>query len=142
MEKEVVDCQKRGGAEDVNLGACAERVGVKMIDSLDEHGEEAFHPFYPAYMLDKAAMDHTRWVHSYNYYPIKTGFDCCSDHSVSFHYVSSKDMYMLDYLIYHLYPYGIARDLEQYKELERLKQNKSLTVDPSTITDKPVQNKS
>ncbi|VDL24616.1 unnamed protein product [Hymenolepis diminuta] len=105
MEKEVVDCQKRGGAEDVNLGACAERVGVKMIDSLDEHGEEAFHPFYPAYMLDKAAMDHTRWVHSYNYYPIKTGFDCCSDHSVSFHYVSSKDMYMLDYLIYHLYPY-------------------------------------
>lgn len=43
-----------------------------MIDSLDEHGEEAFHPFYPAYMLDKARMDRTKWVHSYNYYPIKT----------------------------------------------------------------------
>ncbi|KAM3174319.1 hypothetical protein ACTXT7_010792 [Hymenolepis weldensis] len=220
MEKEVPDCQKRGGAEDVNLGACAERVGVKMIDSLDEHGEEAFHPFTPEYMLDKAAMDRTKWVHSYNYYPIKTtttpfdsmwcircsgnprevvlkmktpseifqgylksekcsimvqrdyfsiiskfklqhprflndgpcllcleltvltGFDCCSDHSVSFHYVSPKDMYLLDYLIYHLYPYGIARDLEQYKELERLKQNKSLTVEPSTIAGKPVPNKS
>nr|CDS29441.1 glycoprotein N acetylgalactosamine [Hymenolepis microstoma] len=140
MEKEASSCRKRGGAEDVNLGACAEEVGVKMVDSLDEHGEEAFHPFNPSYMLDKKAMEHTEWVHFYNYYPIRTGLDCCSDHSVSFHYISPQDMYILDYLIYHAYPYGIARDLEQYKELERLKQGEPLIKNSPVSAGKPVPN--
>ncbi|VDN98634.1 unnamed protein product [Rodentolepis nana] len=138
MEKEVSSCRKRGGAEDVNLGACAEEVGVKMVDSLDEHGEEAFHPFNPGYMLDKNAMERTGWVQSYNYYPIRTGLNCCSDHSVSFHYISPQDMYTLDYLIYHAYPYGIARDLEQYKELARLKQGKPLFQKPPISAAKPL----
>uniref|UniRef100_A0A5K3G2P6 GMC_oxred_C domain-containing protein n=1 Tax=Mesocestoides corti TaxID=53468 RepID=A0A5K3G2P6_MESCO len=43
-------------------GACAEAVGVKVVDSLDEHGLEVFHPFYPSYMLDKRTMDATSWI--------------------------------------------------------------------------------
>lgn len=36
------------------------------------------------------------------------GLGCCSDYSISFHYMSPSDMYLMDYLLYHLKPYGLV----------------------------------
>ncbi|VDK35626.1 unnamed protein product [Taenia asiatica] len=114
-------CAQSQAPEDVQIGYCAAAVGVQWLDSLDEYGRETFHPFYPSHLLSKSAMESTPWIFGRNYHPLKMGFNCCSDQSVSFHYVEPMDMYTLEYLIYHLYPSGIARDPTQYEELQRIK---------------------
>ncbi len=50
------------------------------------------------------------------------GLDCCSDHSVSFHHLTGASLYMVEYFVYHLYPYGITRDPAQYEEAARLRE--------------------
>nr|CDS22486.1 expressed protein [Echinococcus granulosus] len=122
MLKEAPGCHKRGGSEDVNLGACAEAVGVQMVDSLDALNRETFHPFRPSTIFDRTYIDRVSWIHYYNYFPVKTGLDCCSDHSVSFHYVSPRDMYVLELLLYHIYPYGIGKGVEQYDSPKQVNQ--------------------
>ncbi|CAL8068828.1 unnamed protein product [Calicophoron daubneyi] len=112
-------------AEDVVLGACAEATGVKTLDSLDEFGRERFHPFDCAFMLNEAALNATTWFANYSYHQVKGGKECCSDYSVTFHYVNPGQMYVYDFFLYHLHPYGIFRD---YNRLIKLMKNNLPTV--------------
>ncbi|KAG0727849.1 Glycoprotein-N-acetylgalactosamine 3-beta-galactosyltransferase 1 [Chionoecetes opilio] len=97
--------QHYSGAEDPERGKCLDNVGVMAGDSRDSLARGRFFPFTPSTHLMGGVP---QWYNDYVYYKPDTGLECCSDTAVTFHYVDTSKMYMLEYLLYHLRPYGIT----------------------------------
>ncbi|CAH0564897.1 unnamed protein product [Brassicogethes aeneus] len=98
--------QSNSGAEDVEIGKCLAAVNVTAGDSRDTDGSFRFLSFNPEHHLThKKSEKFWYWQYVYDEQPM--GINCCSDRAISFHYISPNQMYVMEYLIYHLRPYGI-----------------------------------
>eukprot|EP00981_Chlorochromonas_danica_P009842 scaffold2831_cov249-Ochromonas_danica.AAC.43 len=82
---------QKGFWEDVNVANCL-LVGGKITpyDTRDRQGRERFHPFPPGHHLDYRPPPHgDDWYVKYSGDRLKVGFECCSQESVSFHYLKA-----------------------------------------------------
>jgi glycoprotein-N-acetylgalactosamine 3-beta-galactosyltransferase len=82
-------CAEKSGYGDVALGFCAYKSNVTMGDSLDKLGRERFHSLdyiahYKGHIPD--------WLRDYSSNGVKTGVECCSDETITFHYTSVEQM--------------------------------------------------
>ena len=99
-------CKLKSAAEDKEVGVCLSAVDVHPSDTRDELGRETFHPLAPDSHLIPGAISKDNWMHKYNKWQVFSGPNCCSDHSIAFHYITPKRMYSLNYFIYKLHAYG------------------------------------
>ncbi|KAJ8024527.1 Glycoprotein-N-acetylgalactosamine 3-beta-galactosyltransferase 1 [Holothuria leucospilota] len=93
--------------EDAMISALLLEAGVKEGYSRDGI-HETFHPAAPE---DTVVPDTFPIVHkfaSFNFYPVKQGLECCSNYTISFHYVTPDTMYWLEHMVYQLRPFGVG----------------------------------
>ncbi|CAL8084970.1 unnamed protein product [Orchesella dallaii] len=88
--------------EDVMLGKCLEQLKVKAGDSRDEKGRHRFLVLPPDMQFGPDPMVH--WYWEYQYYHHEKGLNCCSDRTISFHYVTPNQMYAMEFLLYRMKP--------------------------------------
>ncbi|XP_047485117.1 glycoprotein-N-acetylgalactosamine 3-beta-galactosyltransferase 1-like isoform X2 [Penaeus chinensis] len=101
------------GAEDVQMGYFMEAAGVRPGDSRDEKGRPRFFPFIPADVVVPKTKNLDYWYWENLAHDHEQGLGCCSDTTISFHYVKKDLLYTLEFLIYHFKAYGLgvpARD--------------------------------
>jgi len=92
----------RAPFEDVMVAECFRNGPAHLLptDTRDKTGAERFHPFTPGQHLTwrpprkrKANGQSVDWYENYNApWGVGLGVDCCSEHSVSFHYVKPNLM--------------------------------------------------
>ncbi|XP_042894124.1 glycoprotein-N-acetylgalactosamine 3-beta-galactosyltransferase 1-like [Penaeus japonicus] len=97
-------CNTRKVGEDFQLGRCLQGVGIAIIDTRDHLQQGRFFQQHVRQILQDPNI-HQRLL----YYPVKkddVADSCCSDTVISFHQMTTADLYMLDYLIYKVRVFG------------------------------------
>ena len=85
-------CPFKNGYSDVALGQCSNISNVKLGNSTDSLERERFHPLG---MHSHYYANYPDWMYLYAQNKLKSGIDCCSLESISFHYVDKQYMYKM-----------------------------------------------
>nr|CDS29436.1 glycoprotein N acetylgalactosamine [Hymenolepis microstoma] len=120
IKGDIEACKMSDSPTEQVIGKCAEASGLEFIHAVDEKQLEVFHPFPPKDFFNKFVKEKYTGQTEYQPSQMNEIITSCSDRSVSFFDVQDSYLYTLEYFFYHLYPYGIIRNLENYQEIRRL----------------------
>jgi len=96
-------CKTVTEAEDRQVGICLKAANIYAEDTRDNSQRQRFHPFVPS---EELSGNVPKWVYDNEKWEVKTGFECCSNYSISFHYISPQRMKEMYFLIYEHNAYG------------------------------------
>ncbi|GAB6030693.1 hypothetical protein CHUAL_007546 [Chamberlinius hualienensis] len=113
--------QEDNGAEDAEIGKCLQNVGVEAGDSRDSEGFLRFFPFTPESHVVPHGIEPNLWYWKNIWYSHEQGVECCSDSVIGFHYLNHDQMWSMEYLIYHLHPFGINPKLTGSEVKDKIK---------------------
>ncbi|CAF2622327.1 unnamed protein product [Rotaria sp. Silwood2] len=91
------NCRKDGGSEDVEIANCLRTKGVYPGKSVDKQNRELFHPLP---FIDHFRGSFPDWLATYAENPPQGNYNCCSDQTISFHYVKPEEQYLMYFLLY------------------------------------------
>ena len=95
------DCKIKVIPEDIWVSRCLRALGVNNTDTKDELGRERYHHLEPEFYLLPGGIDSDNWLHKYSASPVKSGVECCSNQTISFHKINETNMLQLHFFIYH-----------------------------------------
>lgn len=133
------------GSEDLEIGKCLEN-DTLFIDGHDKLKEKQFFPVSLNSHMNEKPLNYSYWYTRNEWYNTTKGsLKCCSEYLASLHYITPREMYKIDYLIYNVYPFGInkADDRilpQKYTLLELIKMSDEKSPSPNYVEHKVVHN--
>ncbi|XP_071098499.1 glycoprotein-N-acetylgalactosamine 3-beta-galactosyltransferase 1-like [Haliotis cracherodii] len=106
-------CRHAGGSEDIETGRCMYKVAVSTYLSLDKYNRSTFHGANP----DSFQVGVANFISGFSANKYHSGPECCSQLTISFHYVKPELMRTLDMFLYQITVFGRT---VKYKELWNL----------------------
>lgn len=94
--------------EDWEISVCLDYYNVYAGDSRDSFKRERFLLFWPEFHLH-TQPDRNFWYWQRKYYWTDEGLDCCSNYTISFHYISAQYQYTMYFLTYRLQSFGVEK---------------------------------
>jgi glycoprotein-N-acetylgalactosamine 3-beta-galactosyltransferase len=94
--------------DDMFTGACLDKQAI-FVNEMDELNQKRFFPLsVDEHLAGYIAED---WFFEYLWYKNQIGgLGCCSDTVCAIHYIHPKQLFELDYMIYHVHPFGVRKN--------------------------------
>ena len=100
------------------MGKCLKNLAVEEGESRDVNEKPRFFPVNPNKILSPGKADWETWGRPV--YMTQNGENCCSEDTISFHYVEPEQMYTLEFLIYKMRIFGRSRQSGTKNDLKRI----------------------
>ncbi|KAG5667528.1 hypothetical protein PVAND_015507 [Polypedilum vanderplanki] len=137
--------QGDGEADDLLVGVCLKKFAI-FIDARDRKNQKQIFPVGVEEHMHNRGQDMNYWYWKNLWRKVyQGGLDCCSDLYIGAHYVSPREMFMLEYLVYNVHPFGIEKNLtetlpQKFSMDEIIKASDAISLSPNFLPHENVHN--